>query len=448
MPTNPTTPPAREDTTTSNTTAYRRKTQPTTAGEAPSVSGRRAVMYSPPQTGSAQYQATEGGLSEVGTEVLMEMGLLPAPHEKLLVDTCRRVRELEAALENEEKRVKNKIEDLQAKVKRLGNENQALKNKYHTEKDAAAFHSEDAKRKDELLAQVVEENTRLRSKLVGLNQQNIEGWGQVGIKNLKLQELRRQAMKMTKDYEKEKVARIQVERERDAVALRIKPIKQKNLEIQYRLRLEVEKNGGVRDRMVEVAEELQEERRYMERLASEAQMATQDMASAMEEGSRMQLQVQQLFDHNQVLSTSLAREEDERAELEHTLEETQGALEEQHAANESLQEAFLAEQSARSGLQTALDAEVEENCRLQAVAGELQGALEDEVGMRSELETRAGEMGAELRDLRKHTPLIKGVYHTAKHKGHLQLSKLQSELRGLAEGGLAPPGHRTLRSTD
>ena len=52
----------------------------------------------------------------------------------------------------------------------------------------------------------------------------------------------------------------------------------------------------------------------------------------------------------------------------------------QHAANESLQEAFLAEQSARSGLQTALDAEVEENCRLQAVAGELQGALEDEVG--------------------------------------------------------------------
>ena len=245
----------------------------------------------------------------------MSMGILGSD-EQLCVELNDRVRQLNAEIELAEaekheqwRSLEHRISELQSKCSRLQRRFDSQQRETY-EKELEARDLRDQLKKSKL------RTAQLQVRLVAMELKSNKGWNEVGDRNLQLQRTRRIELNRKIELDKERERRALAIRERDEMARSLRPLRQKNMEIQYALQLKEEEVRKVRAGEDKLTSSLTREKQYAERMERQAQNLAQERTMVLEDASRKHLQLQELHEEVNDLMENLCQEQNLRHELE------------------------------------------------------------------------------------------------------------------------------------
>lgn len=245
----------------------------------------------------------------------MSMGILGSD-EQLCVELNDRVRELNAEMELAEaekheqwRSLEHRISELQSKCSRLQRRFDSQQRETY-EKELEARDLRDQLKKAKL------RTAQLQVRLVAMELKSNKGWNEVGDRNLQLQRTRRIELNRKIELDKERERRALAIRERDEMARSLRPLRQKNMEIQYALQLKEEEVRKVRAGEDKLTSSLTREIQYAARMERQAQNLAQERTMVLEDASRKHLQLQELHEEVNDLMENLCQEQNLRHELE------------------------------------------------------------------------------------------------------------------------------------
>lgn len=275
-------------------------------------------------------EADEKPSSRYDVAAAISLGILSSD-ESLAVELNNRVRELTAQAETGEsekhkqwRHLESKISDLQSKISKF-------QNKFDQQQKLA--YEKDLEMKDlrDQLKRSKRRVAQLQVRFVALELKSNKGWSEVGDRNLQLQRTRRIELNRKIELDKERERRAEAIKERDAMARSLRPLRQKNMEIQYALQLKEEEVRKMRSGEGKLQATLDNEKQYAERMEKQAQNLAQERTMVLEDASRKHLQLQELHEDVNELMDNLCQEQN----LRHDLEVRMYANESQLAAAEN-----------------------------------------------------------------------------------------------------------------
>lgn len=245
----------------------------------------------------------------------VSLGVLSSD-ESLAVELNKRVRELTAQAEVSEtekhrqwRQLESKIGDLQSKVSKF-------QRRFDDQQKVAYEKDLEIKDLRDQLKRSKRRVAQLQMRFVALELKSNKGWSEVGDRNLQLQRTRRIELNRKVELDKERERRVQAIRERDAMARSLRPLRQKNMEIQYALQLKEEEVRKMRSGEGKLQATLDNEKQYAERMERQAQNLAQERTMVLEDASRKHLQLQELHEDVNELMDNLCQEQNLRHDLE------------------------------------------------------------------------------------------------------------------------------------
>ena len=383
--------------------------------------------------------------------------------EKQFVEQLRdRVRELNAALEESEERRQNAWIEAQESVQMVRHEAGIKVEKYRGERDKLQERLEELRKKYDELDK--DDYDQIKERLEKLEVVSRDGWEQVAVKNIKLQKLRQRIEKLQSRVNAERTAKEAAQMIRDKALAKLKPFKEKNLQMEHRLTLQHNLYTSATHEARQTKNELIRLQNSYAELQERAKRVIKAGNDAGEENSRTQVELDHLTQDYETLHESArlalgAREDLERQVFEQSNENTQ-LFDENENLKAQLEEAMRQNEALEANLaakQVELDQTGHElsMCRL---------TLENESEARQTLEARASSLHHELAVLREvlHAPMLSAsnVHITLKQRfGSIKslvhanfdspaavtaLNDSLARSRPLTSGGaLPPPGKST-----
>ena len=245
----------------------------------------------------------------------VSLGILRSD-EQIAVELNRRVRELSSEVEKAESEKHAQWRALEVKIGDLQTSNAKFQKKFdQQQKNAYSKELEIRDLKDQL-KKAKRRIAQLQVRLVAMELKCNQGWSEVGDRNLQLQKTRRIELNRKSELDKERERRISAIRERDAMARSLRPLRQRNMEIEYALQLKEEEVKKVRSGEEKVRHSLDKEKEYADRMERQAQTLAQERTMVLEDSSRKHLQLQELHEEINDLMETLCQEQNLRYDLE------------------------------------------------------------------------------------------------------------------------------------
>jgi hypothetical protein len=339
--------------------------------------------------------------------------------ERQLVEQLKdRVRELNVELEESDVRRQQAWLQAEDSVRMVRHEAGIKVEKYRGERDKLQERLEELRRKFGELDK--DDYDQIKDRLEKLEVVSRDGWEQAAVKNIKLQKLREKLESLQSRVGAERSAKEAAQQIRDKALARLKPFKEKNLQMEHRLSLQHNLYTSAAHEARQTGNELIRLQKSYAELSERAKRAVEAGNDAGDEFSKTQVELDHLTeDFESLQATSRlalgAREDLERQVFEQSNENTQLFDE-----NEDLK--FQLEEATRQNdaLEANLAAKQDE---LEYTRDEFSGcmmALENESEARQTLEARAGSLEQELAVLREvlHAPMLSGsnVHITLKQR--------------------------------
>ena len=377
--------------------------------------------------GSMRGKGAAGGLGKLDS-IGLASGMTES-HEKLLMELNGRVRQLVNTLRVEEDRRVQQARDHETCVSGVRKEVAAAQRRYHVERDAHAVAQEELRRKEEQIVSQREEIADLRKKMAHFVEMNTTGWATVAAKNFQLQRLRKYDQRHAKALKQEGAARRMAELQRDRAIKKVKPLEQKNIELEHRLGLHLDSAAGKDMEIAVLSQEVHQSRGLLNGLERQAQSSSQRLADALEEGSRQALELQDLKGEKGELASQVVAYREGLRDSQQQLaaaREGLGALQQQVAELERLHSEKDA--SLREAFSTMREQEAV-NKNLSGEVNLLSCSLDEQAFWRAKAERQCGAALAELSDVKRHSPLLDGIKYTQKVRAKLRSQKAKKELQ-------------------
>lgn len=339
--------------------------------------------------------------------------------EKQLVEQLRdRVRELNAALEESEGRRQNAWIEAQDSVRLVRHEAGIKVEKYRGERDKLQERLEELRKKFDELDK--DDYDQIKERLEKLEVVSRDGWEQVAVKNIKLQKLRQRIESLQSRVKAERTAKEAAQKIRDKALAKLKPFKEKNLQMEHRLTLQHNLYTSAAHETRQTKNELIRLQNSYAELQERAKRVIKAGNDAGDENSRTQVELDHLTQDYEKLQESArlalgAREDLERQVFEQSNENTQ-LFDENENLKAQLEEATRQNEALEANLAA-------KQVELDQTGNELSMcmmALENEREARQTLEARAASLHHELTVLREvlHAPMLSGsnVHITLKQR--------------------------------
>lgn len=339
--------------------------------------------------------------------------------ERQLVEQLKdRVRELNLALEESEARRRQAWLDAEENVRMVRDEAVVKVEKYRGERDKLQERLDELRKKFNELDK--DDYDQIKERLEKLEVVSRDGWEQVALKNVKLQKLRQRIEALQTRVGVERSAKEAAQRIRDRALAKLKPFKEKNLQMEHRLSLQHNLYTSAAHKARQTCNELIRLQRSYVELSERAKRAIRVGNDASDESSRTQVELDRLTEDFEKLQAAShlaigAREDLERQVLEQSNENTQlfdangdlkMQLEVATKQNEALEANLAVKQFELEQTRNALSARTM--------------ALDNEIEARQLLEGRSASLEHELSVLREvlHAPMLSGsnVHMTLKQR--------------------------------
>ena len=370
---------------------------------------------------------------------------------QLLIELNDRVRILSDELREQEVRAAE-AEKREAETReRTVREQAAAQRKMADRNDAVEAARDEARRLQEAVEKAEAEAERANKRLAELDVTAAEGWQQVGAQNQAVQGLRAKSVFLRKMFMKEKRRREKEEREKEAVKLRFKPLKERNVELEYRLANQRDAMGEADAEVSRLTGALKAQADAADNLSRRLRAEISDRERAAEQAARKHLQVRELYEDNIELVSKLEGAERGREEARTALVAAAAELDAARARLESMERRAADDRRAQNTSARQLaECEAERDEQAQHAA-DLDAALAEEQAAHGETLARAHATAEDLAALRCALGELLSVFMAPaggrvpfreKAEAELRLGRL---LKGLRQAGVPTANAIALR---
>ena len=375
-----------------------------------------------------------GGGYEVDAYEASQAGLAHADAVALVYQLQTRVRELTAELANAHDLRQGDARDCQKLVDAAEEKQRMVAQKLAQERES---HSQTRAANKTLADDGRAMNDRFKKMQNLYRKERVAralSWARVGQQNMALQKLRKEETKLNKKLQDEKRRREVSDVEREAMASRIEPLMQRNLDMTYRISLYSERGDDAGSQIALLGRELQAERHFAERLSKQSFDSAQERAIALEDAARRQLQVEELYDETRELTATLHDTEDRNDDLTQRLEASEARCEQLTHDLEWTTEELTREREAHAECRARLEATERALSTLRQEHDALVTNYEILSEEHAKLQALVESQRKELVTFRKHTPLLrsaltKSTYARLEHSKH----KREGEIRAMLD---------------
>ena len=390
------------------------------------LKGRRSgsLAFVPSNRMMAGMAELDGGKGDVA----LPFGMMNESAEKLLVDLNNRVRQLVADLRAEEEKRLTMGKSSDARMNQVKKDMQTIQQKYDAERDAHAITQEELRKRDESIAILKDGIQEYKDREKQAEEINKRGWDTVCVKNFQLQHLRRRDKKLRSSNDTLKKSKAKAAKQRDSAMARLHPLQQKNIELEYRLGLQLESAGTKDEKIKELSEEVSKCRLLLHRFEQRNTQIGNQMTRSMELSSRQDLEMHELQTNNHQLSIELDATRRKLKGTVHALEQTEEALDNLQAEWDRLHGDHEEAQEVLEQTENQLREFQADNSALTATVQTLNDSLHYESTEREALEGHCTSLRNELDDIKAHSPLLDGITYTKKVKANLRAQKVKKEL--------------------
>ena len=381
--------------------------------------------------GNIKGKMASGGLGKLDS-IGLASGMTES-HEKLLMELNGRVRQLVNTLRVEEDRRIQQARDHETRISGVKKDVAAAQRRYHVERDAHAVAQEELRRKEEQIVAQREEITDLRKKMAHFVEMNTTGWATVAAKNFQLQRLRKYDQRHAKALKQEGTARRVAEMQRDRAISKVKPLEQKNIELEHRLGLHLDSAAEKGVQIAALTKEVNQSRTLLQGLDRQAQTSSHRLADALEESSHQALLLQDLKGEKGELEGQVLAYKEGLRDSQQQLASAREGLE---ALQKQVAELGRLHAEKDASLQQAFAAMREQEAANKSLSNEVQllsSSLDEQAFRRAKAEKRCGAALSELDDVKRHSPLLDGIKYTQKVRAKLRSQKAKKELEFAAQ---------------
>jgi len=339
--------------------------------------------------------------------------------ERQLIEQLRdRVRGLQTELQESEIRRRDAAREADDTVRMVRYETAKGIEKYKGERDRLQERIEDLRRRFNEIDK--DDYDVIKERLEKLEIVSRDGWEQVAVKNIKLQKLRKRVEGLQGQCVVERVAKESAQRLRDKALAKLQPLRDKNLQMEYRLSLQHNLYAGASNEARQTGNELIRLQKSYAELSERAKRAIKAGGEADDTSSKTLLEMELMTEDFANLRASAEVALGARDELERQLTDQSNENTALFTENGDLRLALEEETRSNEELEATLEVKEEELGQTRNQLSACHFALENECDARQMLEARASALENELAVLREmlHSPMLDGsnVHITLKQR--------------------------------